>query len=145
MKNNPETYIEPAIQWATAQLGCTGYPFKCLSFVEDAYELGNGIVLDGCASAKEEADAFQASQHTGLPPRGAFVFYDCWGTLMGAYRNWGHVGISLGDGTVIHAWDQVRIDGYLDIQALEAAPGWTKPEYVGWAPLETILRGMTVK
>lgn len=145
MPENPDTYIEPAIQWAMSQLGRTGYRFKCLGFVEDAYELGNRIVLDGYPSAKEEADAFQAHERAGLPPRGVFVFYDCWGTLMDTHRNWGHVGISLGEGKVIHAWDRVRIDDYLDIQSLEAAAGWTKPQYIGWAPLETILRGMMVK
>ena len=52
--------------------------------------------------------------------------------------------LSLGDGQVIHAWDKVRVDGYLDIEALEAASGWTKPSYTGWVPAVEILRGMTV-
>ncbi|MGC9393937.1 MAG: hypothetical protein ACP5J4_03690 [Anaerolineae bacterium] len=38
----------------------------------------------------------------------------------------------------------MRVDGYLDIEALDAAPGWTKPRYTGWAPAEQVLQGMTI-
>ncbi|MFS0714814.1 hypothetical protein ABC195_13115 [Microbacterium sp. 2P01SA-2] len=37
----------------------------------------------------------------------------------------GHVGLSLGDGLVIHAWDRVRIDDHRRLEALRPAPGWT--------------------
>ncbi len=140
-----DQYVGPAIQWAMRRIGSTGYPFLCLGFVEDAYEQGNGIVLDGFASAKEEADAFQAARYTGLPPRGAFVFYDCSGPIQGEQRNWGHVGLSLGEGKVIHAWGEVRIDDYLGIQDLKPAEGWTQPQYIGWGPLQEIMKGMTLR
>jgi hypothetical protein len=138
-------YIEGAVRWAMERFGSTGYAFKCYAFLEDAYEFGNGIVLDGQGcTAKEAADAYAARRDPDVPPRGAYVFYDCWGTIRDDYRNWGHIGLSLGDGQVIHAWDKVRVDDYLDVEALEAAPGWTKPSYIGWAPASEILRGMTV-
>ena len=91
---------------------------------------------------KEMADAYDAQEDTGVPPKGAYVFYDCWGTIEGKRRNWGHVGLSMGDGRVIHAWDRVRVDQYLDIESLEAGPGWTRPEYIGWAPVSVVLEGM---
>ncbi|MGO4671482.1 hypothetical protein AB4Z40_01175 [Bosea sp. 2YAB26] len=37
------------------------------------------------------------------------------------------------------------IDGYLAVQALEVAPGWTQPSYVGWAAPERLLRGHRIK
>ncbi len=140
-----QEYIEGAIRWALDRLGSTEYAFKCYGFLEDAYELGNNIVLDGQGStAKEAADAYGARRDPDVPPRGAYVFYDCWGAIEGELRNWGHIGLSLGDGQVIHAWDKVRVDGYRAIESLNAAPGWTKPSYIGWAPAEEILRGMSV-
>ncbi|MBN1877615.1 MAG: hypothetical protein JXA33_25555 [Anaerolineae bacterium] len=139
-------YIEGAVRWAMDKLDATDYAFRCYAFTEDAYELGNNIVLDGQGcTAKEAADAYGAEQYTGIPPKGVYVFYDCWGTIHGDYRNWGHVGLSAEDGQVIHAWDKVRIDNYLDIETLAPAAGWTKPHYIGWAPVSKILRGMTVR
>jgi len=130
--------IERAIAWALERVGSHDYALQCLSFVEDAYELGNGLVLDGCASAKEEADAYGASERPGPPPRGALACYDCTGDINGETPNWGHIRLSLGDGRVIHAWGVVRIDDYLAIEQL-CASGWTAPRYIGWAPLERVL------
>ena len=137
-----DTYVDRAIRWAMEALDSTEYQTLCLKFVEDAYEISNDIELDGCSTAKESADACNAQENVGVPPRGAYVFYDCWGTIEGKRRNWGHVGLSMGDGRVIHAWDRVRVDHYLDIQNLEAGPGWTRPEYIGWAPVSVVLEGM---
>jgi len=144
LENEPSVYAEGALKWAIDKLGITSYASLCYLFVEDAYELGNGVVLDGQGStAKEAADAYCAREHQGVPPRGAYVFYDCAGALNGEYRNWGHVGLSLGDGQVIHAWNRVRIDHYLGIEELTPGPGFEKPQYIGWTPAVTILRGMT--
>jgi hypothetical protein len=137
-------YCEQAVEWALSMLGSTDYPAKCLAFVEDAYELGNGIVLDGYATAKEAATGYGASDPGGIPPKGAFVFYDCWGQIKGDYANWGHVGLSAGDGSVIHTWGAVRRDGTLEVQEL-GAPGWSNPVYLGWVPPQVILRGMAVR
>ena len=131
--------IERAIEWAGRQLGSRDYPFKCLAFAEDAYECANDLVLDGYASAGEAAEGYGAAPDAGRPPRGAFVFYDCHGPIDGQYRNWGHVGISLGDGTIIHTWGSVRVDGYLAVHELTPPHGWTAPKYVGWSPAAEII------
>jgi hypothetical protein len=144
MAAEDNTYSGGALEWAMARLGSTGYAYKCYAFVEDAYELGNNIGLDGHGcTAKEAADAYRAQEDGGIPAKGAYVCYDCWGSIESEYRNLGHIGLSTGDGRVIHAWSRVRIDDYLAIQDLDA-PGWTKPQYVGWVPTSAILRGMTV-
>lgn len=137
--------IDAALNWAIDHLDSTAYRFKCLAFVEDAYEQGSQIVLAGYGSAQEAAEAYQARQQAGLPPKGTFAFYDCCGMLLGEYRNWGHVGLSLGDGRVIHAWDRVRIDDYRAVEDLTPAAGWTNPSYIGWAPVSEIMKGMTVR
>jgi hypothetical protein len=145
MSVQDDIYISGAIEWAMGKLGSTDYAYKCLAFVEDAYELGNNVWLDGQGcTAKEAAEAYSAQDHGGVPPRGAYVCYDCWGTFEGEHRNWGHVGLSTGDGKVIHAWGEVRMDDYLAVQDLDV-PGWTKPRYIGWVPVSAILKGMTAQ
>lgn len=52
--------------------------------------------------------------------------------------NWGHCGICMGDGKIIHAWDEVRIDDYMEIEKLTALSG-DHPTYLGWVPLERVL------
>jgi len=141
MNEEFETYIANAIHWAQAHLGATHYAARCLAFVEDAYEESNHVEIFGGDSAKESADEYGAAQNTGEIPIGAFVFYDCSGAIDGEYKNWGHVGLHIGGGKVIHAWDKVRMDHYLEVQNLTPAPGWTKPQYLGWAPIERIFVG----
>jgi cell wall-associated NlpC family hydrolase len=137
--------VENAVNWALDKLGSTAYRTLCLAFVEDAYEESNGIWLDGYPSAKEESDAFIVRHSDERPPRGAFVFYDCYGTIKDEYRNWGHVGLSLGDEKVIHAWDKVRIDTVHGVEKLEAAEGWANPNYLGWAPVSKVFEGFKQK
>jgi hypothetical protein len=138
-----DTYVEGAVEWAKGKLGSTEYAYRCYAFLEDAYELGNSIVLDGKGcTAKEAANAYHAQDHKGSPPAGVYVCYDCTGEIDGESRNWGHIGLSIGDDKVIHAWYEIRIDHYKDIEQLEV-PGWTKPRLIGWVPVDKILRGMT--
>ena len=67
------------------------------------------------------------------------MFYDCLCPGENGPVNWGHCGISLGGGQVIHAWDRVRTDGYLEIERLTALSGG-RPRYLGWVPLERVLK-----
>ncbi|MFL0248672.1 hypothetical protein [Candidatus Clostridium stratigraminis] len=134
--------INNAIEWAKCHLNSTEYMFRCLGFLEDAIEQSNDIVILRVDSAKESANLYESYQHTGIPPKGAFVFYDCYGQVNGEYRNWGHVGLSINNGDVIHSWDRVRIDNYLEVENLASAPGVEKPKYIGWVPLEHIIVGI---
>jgi cell wall-associated NlpC family hydrolase len=145
MNQNFRPYIENALKWAEEQLDSEAYPFRCLAFVEDAYEISNGIEIFGGSSAKESAEEYGTQTMPLIPPRGTFVFYDCFGLLFETYQNWGHVGLSLGDGQVIHAWNKVRLDHYLEIEQLAAVPGWTQPHYLGWTPVERIFLGYRQK
>lgn len=135
-----DEFVENAIAWAKAQIGSTAYTGRCLSFVEDAIEQSNDIEMFGGASAHESALEYDAAAQTGSPPRGAFVFYDWFGTLKGERKNWGHVGLALGENDIIHAWDTVRIDDSRAIEKLVSADG-TAPVYLGWVSPARYLQG----
>jgi cell wall-associated NlpC family hydrolase len=133
--------VERAIAWALALRGSAGYAGRCLAFVEDAYERANGIEVFGGASAAESAALYGVRPPVAAPPRGALVFYATAGPAAGEIRNWGHVGLSLGDGAVVHAWDVVRIDPVGSIEDLVPPDGWTTPRLLGWTPAERLLEG----
>lgn len=133
-----EKIKENMIDWARSHLGCPDYAGWCLSFMEDALEISNGIEIFGGDSARQSCEMYSDELHDGLPQKGSFVFYDCLCPDGDRLVNWGHCGISLGEGLVIHAWDVVRIDDYLDIGKLTALSG-DHPEYLGWVPLERVL------
>jgi len=131
--------IENMLSWAKNKLDSKDYIGWCLSFIEDALEISNDIEIFGGDSAKESCEMYADALHTGLPEKGAFVFYDCLCQGEDGPVNWGHCGISLGDGNVIHSWDRVRIDDYKAIEALSAYGTGDHPAYIGWVPLSRVL------
>ena len=130
--------VDNMLKWAEEKLGNAQYAGWCLSFIEDALEISNGIEIFGGASAKESCEMYYDAIQTGVPERGAFVFYDCMCPSDDGLVNWGHCGICLGEGRVIHAWDIVRIDEYLKIENLTSIIG-EHPKYIGWVPLARVL------
>lgn len=142
---NELVLAENAIAWAKTYLGSKDYQYMCLGFIEDALERSNNIEVFGGDSAKESAIIYAVHDNSGLPPKGSFVFYDCDGIVDNKHVDWGQCGLSLGNGEVIHAWDVVRIDHYLDVERLPGAPSWSQPQYIGRAPLDQILVGSQKK
>lgn len=130
--------IDNMIAWAHSQMGNTSYAGWCLSFIEDALEISNDIEIFGGDSAKESCEMYRYALCGGQPERGAFVFYDCLCYSEDGPVNWGHCGIALEDGGVIHAWDRVRIDHYLEIEKMTALTG-DHPKYLGWVPITRVL------
>ena len=133
-----EDLTENMIRWAESRIGSTTYAGWCLEFIEDALEISNDIEVFGGDSAKESCEIYRDALRGGAPERGAFVFYDCLCPGENGPVNWGHCGVSLGDGRVIHAWDMVRIDDYLAIEELTALTG-DHPRYLGWVALDRVL------
>lgn len=125
------------IAWAMEYLGKREYVGWCLAFVEDAIEESNGIEVFGGDSAKESYLLYRDALHTGTPERGSVVFYDCLCHTREGIMDWGHCGIALEDGRVIHAWDQVRIDPFMAVEELSSFG--EHPRYLGWVPLERVL------
>ena len=135
-----EKLTENMIRFAESKLDSTEYAGWCLAFIEDAFEISNHIEIYGGDSAKESCEMYKDALRLGVPERGAFVFYDCLCLSENGPVNWGHCGISLGDGRIIHAWDMVRIDDYREIEAMTAFSG-DHPGYIGWVPIESVLYG----
>jgi cell wall-associated NlpC family hydrolase len=135
-----EEIVTRAVEWALRQVGSERYGLRCLSFVEDAYELPNGIEVFGGSTAKESAELYDAAARAGEPPPGAFVFFETSGIVDGVERDWGHVGIALGDGRMAHPWTDVRVDPIVDVPFLPSGR-WAPPRYVGWASPDAILSG----
>ena len=135
-----ELLVERAVAWSLEHVGSPSYALRCLSFVEDAYEQPNRIEVFGGATARESADLYRARGNAPDAPRGSFVFFDTTGPADGELRDWGHVGIALGDGRLVHAWPEVRVD---PIDAVPTLPSgdWSSPRYAGWAGPSTILDG----
>ncbi|TQJ30729.1 NlpC/P60 family protein [Microbacterium sp. SLBN-146] len=140
-----EVYAQNAIRWAMTHLGSTAYATRCLAFVEDAIERSNELEMFGGDDAAESARIYGAAANSGTPPVGALVFYDSVGDMLGERRNWGHVGLSLGDGRVIHAWDRVRIDDHIALASITPAPGWEPLAPAGWTPLHRALEDRVPK
>lgn len=126
------------ISWAKEKLGSPNYAGWCLSFIEDALEISNDIEIFGGDSAKESSEMYKDALENGCPEFGAFVFYDCLCLSEDGPVNWGHCGICIGNGQIIHAWDKVRIDDYLKIEQLTALTG-DHPKYIGWVPVSRVL------
>ncbi|HEY6886968.1 MAG TPA: NlpC/P60 family protein [Solirubrobacter sp.] len=104
-----------AIEWALGKLGNTNYHYWCLRFVANAY----GADRAGYASAQVAANALHprdAAKGVGAAPAGALVFF--------RWETDGHVGISLGDGRMVHAVATVRA---------EAPDAYWRSRYLGWA------------
>lgn len=132
------TMTENMISWAKERLGNPDYAGWCLSFIEAALEISNDIEIFGGDSAKGSCEFYSDALHTGIPEKGAFVFYDCLCPSESGLVNWGHCGIVLDGGKLIHAWDKVRIDDYLEIEKLTSLCG-DHPKYLGWVPLSRVL------
>lgn len=138
-----ERYAAAAVTWALARVGDPSYALRCLAFVEDAYERANGIEVFGGDTARESATRYGVTPYdVGAPPAaGSLVFYACGGPVEFVWREWGHVGVALGDGRVVHAWDHVRVDAALDVELLTPADGWQRPSLIGWTSAERVLEG----
>ena len=96
----------------------------CAAFVWRCYYSGAGIGNSSYATAREMGDALITNTDAN-PPRGAFVF---WYDSNGPQTKAGHVGLSLGDGNVIHAYSDVKITSIATVNSSHYTyRGWGAP------------------
>jgi hypothetical protein len=106
--------------------GTNDWAYWCLALVNQAY--GGGT--NGMLRAETATDAFNNYQSAGRiqtegnPPRGALVFFDYQGK---DGVNYGHVGISLGDGTYIGTTTDGTNTGVRPINGNLPYKGWAIP------------------
>ncbi|MEG2624296.1 MAG: Ig-like domain-containing protein, partial [Clostridia bacterium] len=93
----------------------------CALFVDDVFQSIGINAPSGNASTIRERYRNAGALHTDQnAPKGAAVFFYYWGGGV----EYGHIGISLGDGTCVNALSQISVTG---LTALSNC------EYVGWA------------
>lgn len=112
---------DQAINWFQARFGDTSYHMQCEKAVENAYGTGGhyGSALANWNTAVSQGRAHPGNLH---PPRGALVFWNM--------TEWGHVGISRGDGTFV-ATDVTNNYTAIGANSLPNYPGYRN--YLGWA------------
>jgi hypothetical protein len=116
---NPRS-ANSAISWAFAHLGSTSYENLCMRFTALSY----GWSYSGWSTAEVGGDWLAARGYmhtTGIPPRGALVWYH---NSAGS----GHVVISLGQGKVIGTSVGGRV-GVASYTYHSSYRGWTVPYY----------------
>lgn len=121
------TVADRAVAWALARQGDRSYDYWCLRFVVHAYSAA-GRPIPSAEWAKQWWDQRPSAQRRGdlNPPKGALVFWSWVGTLDGVTRDWGHVGISLGDGRVVSS--KFRTGSGVHVFRLADA----RASYLGW-------------
>ena len=121
-----EDWVEKVINWASKQEGKDFWKEYCMAFVSDAFKVCENRPASANALRNdfENAGKFYSKENNWDPPRGSLVFFS--GT--GKYASYGHIGISLGDRKVIHAYQTVREETITDIEGLSYIDS-----YLGWA------------
>ena len=111
-----------AIEWAKAQLGRTDFKGWCLRFV--AYAFGATHSYPTATIGANELGPRDGAKPATFAPSGSLVWFHWVDRRDGV--NYGHVGISLGDGTMINAVGTVRIEP-IDSR-------YWRVRYRGWTP-----------
>mgnify|MGYP000285868757 CR=1 FL=1 len=119
-------WTEAATNWAEQHLGSGKWSGLCLRFVANAF-MQKEDKPAGWPSALDAAREFyrfnQEPCGWQYAPKGALIFFDREGI-----NDYGHVGIYLGNGSIIHAYGTVRVDTVEEVIA--------KPDvgrYLGWS------------
>lgn len=102
--------VRDSVDCALSRIGSHAWDGRGLRFCEDAMITGAGTVPSSFRSAPYAAGVLGAEVNQGGPaPRGSWVFYHWYGRVDGTYADHGLAGISLGDGTMVSAWDGVGV------------------------------------
>ena len=97
------TQVQQAIAWARSKLGTTKYAGRCQAFVADCYAYGAGMPRKSASSAKVARALWRVSTNRNSIPVGAAVYFDS-----PTAPQYGHVGLYIGGGQVIHAFSTVK-------------------------------------
>ena len=114
-----EEWAEKAINWATEQEGENSWDKLCMAFVSDAFK-----VFDDRYPFPNKLKENLILNVSEDSPRGSIVFFSGNNEVEAA----GHIGISLGNGKIIHASSVVKTQSIEEILG-----GIDINEYLGWA------------
>lgn len=111
--------IEKAIRWAMSRRGSHAWDHYCLRFVAECYASGAHTSVRRWETARQAAKALPVTAHRSTDaPRGTWVFYDS--TVNG------HVGVSLGNGTMINDYGGAGVK-VMRIESAGHCIGWAAP------------------
>jgi hypothetical protein len=117
---------DAAISWAQARTGSVEWDGECLRFVAEAYDAAGTDIrpLADTYSAKTYWYGYTGAKYGDTaPPAGALVFWDA-----DSYNEYGHVAISLGDGTAISTDER----SYPGVHVFSIADRNTTKPYLGY-------------
>ena len=132
--------IEEAISWANNEIGNDEWTNLCLKFVSLAYGLGANVNAKTTGwdwpndAINKLGTKFYSIDNCGNPPRGALIFFSGQGKHPKTkidYKKYGHIGIYLGDGVLIHAYGTVKIQNIIGAKGIEGEK--YIDSYIGWA------------
>lgn len=135
------SWAEAAISWAQQRIGSEKWWNYCLRFVANAFmreedkPAGWNSPLDAARDYAHFDRQDQMPYGWRLAPRGAIIFFDKNGP-----NPYGHVGIYLGNGSIIHAY------GIVKVSTIEEALG--KPDigqYLGWSYPPEVWRSASIE
>lgn len=106
---------------ALAMVGKTGYSGYCQKFVRIVGE-SIGLPSGSAGSAIEACNKWRVSTDRNIP-LGAAVYLRSKNTSSAGYK-WGHVGIHVGNGNIVHAQSKVRKDNLSDLLNNYTYLGW---------------------
>jgi hypothetical protein len=107
-----------ALEWAQGRLTSKAWRYRSERFVEEAFAAPRPTFGSPRAAARG-----LRLERTLPAPRGALMLFG----PDGFNRGYGHIGLSLGDGTMISALDEVRITNVVKSR-------YWKRLYLGWSP-----------
>jgi uncharacterized repeat protein (TIGR01451 family) len=127
-----EEWIEKVINWASAQEDKNYWYERCMGFVSDAFKVceDRPESPNDLKDSLESAGEFYSKENGWEPTRGSIVFF----SANPPYESYGHIGISLGGGRVIHSLGTVRnetIDEIEENRFINSYLGWAYPPE-GW-------------
>lgn len=135
--------VESAISWAISQEGKTAWSGYCLGFVAKAFGQESSGWTSPEDARKKLGNRFYPAATDWNPPRGALVFFSAKGTWCDApygcidLADYGHIGIYLGNGGVVHAYGAVKVQSIVEIEQLSGRDSkgneFEIGSYIGWA------------
>ena len=120
-----EDWVEKGINWASNRIDKDNWKEYCMAFVSDAFKVceNRPASPNDLKSNLESAGKFYSKENGWDPPRGSLVFF----SANPPYEKEGHIGISLADRKLIHAYQTVREETIADIESLPLIDS-----YLGW-------------
>lgn len=123
---------QTVVNIALSKVGTTFEERACLAFVRQMFEQAYGFSSTDCCAYKYGSQFLDSTSRDNIP-LGADVFFTGSTTIClnskgyGCRNNAGHVGIYVGDGNIVHAWNGVIVKTTIDYVA-----NLQSYQYRGW-------------